>query len=424
MILKGSQRGGGQNLAAHLMRMDDNEHVRLHELRGFASDDLREAFKEAEAIARGTNCRQYLFSLSLNPPEDANLSEQGFEQAIDQVEARLGLSGQPRAIVFHEKEGRRHAHCVWSRTDAQTMTARQLSFFKKKLQGVSRELYLENGWKLPRGLESPAERNPTNFTLEEWQQAKRQDVDPRWLKSTVQECWQHSDGRKAFESSLGERGFLLARGDKRGHVIIDHHGEVYSLPRMLGVKTKDVRARLGDGNDLKSVAQAQAIIGQRMTPAIRRHVAESRNRFRERSNELAKQKEKLTQQHRAARLSLDNDQRAEWDRETFKRAARLPKGLRGLWHRLTGKYQQVRTLNEAEARATRERHAQARQVLIDQQRKERALLQVKFKELRHDQAKRLSELRRDVGRFIRLARGDARSPGRKQSQGLRLGLSR
>ena len=61
MILKASQRGGGQDLAVHLMRLDDNEHVTLHELRGFAADDLKGAFKEAEAISRGTKCDQYLF---------------------------------------------------------------------------------------------------------------------------------------------------------------------------------------------------------------------------------------------------------------------------------------------------------------------------------------------------------------------------
>jgi hypothetical protein len=71
MILKASQRSGGQDLAAHLMRADENEHVRLHELRGFVSEDLKGAFKEADAISRGTKCRQYLFSLSLSPPEQA-----------------------------------------------------------------------------------------------------------------------------------------------------------------------------------------------------------------------------------------------------------------------------------------------------------------------------------------------------------------
>jgi hypothetical protein len=47
---------------------------------------------------------------------------------------------------------------------------------------VSRDLYLEQGWKLPRGLETPSERNPMNFTLAEWQQAKRQGLDPRWIR--------------------------------------------------------------------------------------------------------------------------------------------------------------------------------------------------------------------------------------------------
>ena len=116
MILKASQRGGGQDLAAHLMRADENEHVSLHELRGFMADDLKGAFKEADAVSRGTKCRQFLFSLSLSPPEQERVPAEVFEKAIDRIEERLGLEGQPRAIVFHEKEGRRHAHCVWSRT--------------------------------------------------------------------------------------------------------------------------------------------------------------------------------------------------------------------------------------------------------------------------------------------------------------------
>jgi hypothetical protein len=82
MILKASQRGGGQDLAVHLMRMDDNEHVKLHELRGFASHNLKGAFKEAEAISQGTKCQQYLFSLSLSPPEDARVSVEDFENTI------------------------------------------------------------------------------------------------------------------------------------------------------------------------------------------------------------------------------------------------------------------------------------------------------------------------------------------------------
>lgn len=419
MILKASQRSGGQDLAAHLMRADENEHVRLHELRGFVSDDLRGAFKEAEAISRGTKCRQYLFSLSLSPPAEARVEPEAFERAIGRIEERLGLEGQPRAVVFHEKEGRLHAHCVWSRIDSQTMTARQLSFFKNRLMEVSRDLYLEHGWKMPRGMSAPLERDPTNFNLAEWQQAKRRGVDPRWTKQALQACWAGSDNRAAFQRSLEERGFFLAKGDKRGLVVLDHDGKVHSLPRALDLKTKEVRARLGNGDDLPSVEATRKAIGERMTPALRRHINEARTRFHARTAKLSHYKMEMTHLHREARKKVGQRQAAEWQAETKARQARLPKGLLGLWHRITGKYQQVRAGNEAEAELTRARHAAERQALIDKQLDQRAVLQAEFKELRRSQAKQLSELRADIGRFLKFSRGHepeaARTRGAERS---------
>lgn len=416
MILKGSQRGGGQDLAVHLMRNDENEHVRLHEVRGFASDDLKGAFKEAEAVSLGTKCRQYLFSLSLSPPEDARVPESDFEEAIDRIESRLGLGGQPRAVVFHEKEGRRHAHCVWSRIDADTMTARPLPFFKNRLMEVSRGLYLDHGWEMPRGMADSGGRDPTSFSLAEWQQARRQGVDPRWIKAVLQECWRSSDNARAFGRALRERGFRFARGDKRGFVVLGHDGEVQSLPRALGLKTKEVRDRLGTGDDLPSVETTRKDIGARMTPAIRRHVEESRTRFEKRSAALGHAKIEMTKLHRAARERQDRRQEAEWSAGTEERVSRLPKGLSGLWHRLTGRYQDARARNEAEATASRERQADERQALIDRQRAERAVLQVAFKDLRHRQAQQLAELRKEVGRFLRLSKGLGEDSSRQQTR--------
>jgi uncharacterized protein (DUF2267 family) len=424
MILKGSQRGFGQNLAVHLMKLDDNEHIALHELRGFAADDLKGAFKEAEAISLGTKCRQYLFSLSLSPPEQERVPPAIFERAIDQIEERLGLQDQPRAIVFHEKEGRRHAHCVWSRIDAETMTARPMSFFKNRLTELSRGLYLEHGWKMPDGIRNSAKRDPTNFTLAEWQQAKRQGHDPRWLKSTLQECWKLSDNAKAFGQALQDRGFFLARGDKRGFVVLDHGGEIYSLPKMLGLKTKEVRERLGEGDTLASVDDTQKIIAARMTPAIRRHVEESRTRFLKRSATLGHYKMEMTHLHREARQKLDQRLDAQRLAETKERAARLPKGLKGLWHRVTGEYQKVRAFNEDEAMRTRERHAQERQALIDKQLEQRRVLQIQFKELRRGQAEQLLNLRRDIGRYLALSRGTHGPPERTRRPSMALRLER
>jgi hypothetical protein len=409
MILKASQRGGGQDLAVHLMRMDDNEHLSVHELRGFASDNLRDAFREVEAISQGTKCRQYLFSLSLSPPADALVPVADFEAAIERIEERLGLEGQPRAIVFHEKEGRRHAHCVWSRIDADTMTARQMSFFKTKLTGISRDLYLEHGWTMPQGLLDASMRDPTNFTLAEWQQAKRQGLDPRLIKQVGQACWNGADSFKALSGALQSHGLFLAVGDRGGLVVVDYQGEVYSLARVLNCKTRDVWQRFELTEELPSVNQAKQDIARRMTPAIRRHIEESRAQFQHRSAVLGAKKAAMTQEHRNERAALASIQTNQWEMETRERAQRLPKGLRGLWHRITGQYQEVRRANEHEADQTRQRHAQERQDLIDAQRERRAVLQAEFKDLRSAQAKQLLELRGDIGRFLKFT-------GARQSQ--------
>ena len=100
MILVGNQRGGAKDLALHLMK-DENERVVVHEIRGFVSDDLASAFQESYAMSRATKCKQHLYSLSLNPPKDAEISSADFESAVDRAERALGLQGQPRAIVFH-----------------------------------------------------------------------------------------------------------------------------------------------------------------------------------------------------------------------------------------------------------------------------------------------------------------------------------
>ncbi|MEQ1932123.1 MAG: hypothetical protein ABL957_16545 [Parvularculaceae bacterium] len=80
------------------------------------------------------------------------------------------------------------------------MTARQLSFFKTKQMGVSRDLYLENGWKMPRGIVHAGDRNPTNFSLAEWQHFKCLGTDPRTLKAAGSDRIAPAPSREAFRS--------------------------------------------------------------------------------------------------------------------------------------------------------------------------------------------------------------------------------
>src|SRR4051812_18343118 len=118
MIPKGNQRGGGQQLATHLMNAFDNERIDLADMRGSVAQDLHGAFAEWSAQAKPTKCQKYLYSMSVNPDHrQADFSRQDYLDFVDRAEKKLGLAAQPRAVVFHEKNGREHCHVVWSRID-------------------------------------------------------------------------------------------------------------------------------------------------------------------------------------------------------------------------------------------------------------------------------------------------------------------
>ena len=339
MILNGNQRGHGRQLALHLMNASDNEHVTLHELRGFLADDLIGAFQEAEAISSGTKCQQYLFSLSLNPPQSQTVPVEVFEQTIAEIERRLGLSGQPRAIVFHEKKGRRHAHCVWSRIDAVQMKAINLAHTKYRLRDMSREFYIEHGWDMPAGLRNPEDRDPLNYELAEASQSKRVKRDPRELKALFAQCWEISDSKAAFAAALRDHGFILARGSRRGFVAVDTRGEIYSLSRWCGVKTKDLRARLGDQNDLPTVQDAIKLWNAKVLYNGRPSTADEAVLKARRDFEA--QLSELVSRQRKERAHLEEALEARWFEHTNASQKRLPNGLKATWAKLTGQYQNI-----------------------------------------------------------------------------------
>jgi len=368
--------------------------------RVFSAGDLRSALREIDAIAKGTRCPQFLFSLSFNPPETERVTVEDFEAAIDKAEEALGLTGQSRAVVFHEKEGRRHAHVVWSRIDVESMKEIKLSFFKRKLQAVSKDLFLEHGWRLPEGLRDTSKRNPLNFTLPEWQQAKRTKQDAKALKITFQECWALSDNRAAFERALEDQGFLLARGDRRGFVAVDFRGETYSLSRWTGVKVKDLKARLGDLDALPDVATVKDRIASRMTAKLQGFVHEIEEQAEARFRELLRKKQAVKDRQRAARKELQDLQAERAQQEAVIRAARFRKGVKGLWDWVSGKTRQIRKENEAEARDCAKRDSQEREAVIAAQLAERRVLQQDLRGQKRAMTREVEALRRDIAHYL------------------------
>lgn len=432
MILKASQRSYGAQLAAHLLNERDNDLIEVHEVSGFLSDDVAGAFKEIEAVSKGTRCQQPLFSMSLSPPPNERASVKDFEEAANRAEEALKLKGQPRVMVFHEKGGRRHAHSVWSRIDPQQMKAINMAYYKHKLTELSRELYLDHGWRMPDGLIDRSLRNPLNFTLEEWQQAKRLGQSPKAIKAALKESWATNENTKGFTQALESKGYYLAKGDRRGYVALDWQGEVYSLTRWLNVKSKELSAKLGERDKFPSVQDITQRIHTELTTSVRQSLSAIEQQYQPRINRLTKDRKRLASQHQYERRKQKQCQNQRWEKDSQKRQQRFAKGIKGWWHRVTGKHRQLSDCNEQEALNALRRDQKERDDLIFAQLQERQVLQKDINHVYQEQqasvqdfkAQLFSQLNEPQQQSVKDAfdRIDQRYQERQQSHDLNLGL--
>lgn len=405
MIIKASQRSGARNLANHLANTQDNDHVTLHEIRGLAGQSLHAALLEIDAVSKGTQCQQPLFSVSFNPPQDAEVKQGQFDAAFAKLEEKLGLTDQPRVVVFHEKEGRRHCHVVWSRIDVDNMRAINMSHFKNKCTEVSRELYLDNGWAMPQGLQNKVERDSFQLDNSEWQKLKRQGVDPRELKSLIQKAWQGSDNAESFKHALRDSGLFLARGDKRGFVVIDHTEKVYSLSRHGGLKAKELKTRLGTPDELPSIALTNVRIRNIYTKEMLGKVNSLKNQHKAQMRPYEEQKAALVKKQRTERREQQERHRLK-RKETMKAVrGRFRKGVMGFFDRVTGKSERLRLIGRRDLNEVKAEHAESRHKMIFRHNRERAELQ---KQIRQNKERQLEE-RKQMAKTIQRLRAEQRA---------------
>jgi hypothetical protein len=251
MIIKGRSRAGADELATHLMRVDTNDLMEVIEIRGTVASDLRGALREMCAVAAGTRCKSNLYHGSINVRVEERLELAQWRFAVDALEKRLGLSGQPRAIVMHEKHGREHLHIVWSRIDYLKMCAIPDSHNYRAHEEVSRELERIFGHEYTQGahVERGGVARPTRTRshAEQQQVDRTGGADLAGIVVEVTDLWRVTDSGLAFQAALKEKGYVLARGDRRDFVIVDRQGGIHSLARRIeGIRVAELRARLRD----------------------------------------------------------------------------------------------------------------------------------------------------------------------------------
>lgn len=268
MIVKGGSRCNVAFFARHLLRTDHNDQVSVVEIRDLAAPDVRGVLREMADIASGTRVKNFLYHASLNPRDDEQLTPEQWHQATDILERHLGLTGQPRVVVEHAKEGRTHRHIIWSRIEADSLHAISDALTYRKHEQAAREIEqrlahapVASVLVKDRGTPRPP-RRPCDRESFRGQESGR---SPQSITAEVTALWQATGSGQAFAAALTQRGYILARGDRRDFVLIDPAGDDHSLARRIaGVKAAAIRARMADidRDALPSVAQARVLARQ------------------------------------------------------------------------------------------------------------------------------------------------------------------
>jgi hypothetical protein len=197
-------------------------------------------------------------------------------EAVDALEEKLGLVGHSRVIVMHEKYGREHFHVVWSRIDLDRMVSVSDSHNYRKHEEVARDLERRFGHERVQGAHHERDgvdrpdRTPSRAEL---RQEERTGIKGKDVKADVTAAFRECDNAEAFRAALDDKGFVLAKGDRRDFVVIDRAGGIHSLARRIdGMKAAELRAFMAslDRDSLPDIKEAREIVEAR-----KRHIADS-----------------------------------------------------------------------------------------------------------------------------------------------------
>ena len=283
VIIKGSTRGSsaseGFRLAAHLIS-SANDQVVIDELRGVLARDLPAALEEMRLLAVGTRARKALYHASISPdPEDAmHMTGQRWREAVDELEARLGFPGHPRAVVQHITDGRRHVHVVWGRTHPITLKVPRDSHTYRRHEECARALETRWGMQTVVGVHTRRPRTPRPVAVtshREQQAEERTGISASSVSTALRSAWESGASGSALVARLSQSGLLLARG-RRGVVVVDAAGTPHRLARRLQLPAAEIARRLAgiDPSILPTVDEARASL--RSTGITRRNPMKSR----------------------------------------------------------------------------------------------------------------------------------------------------
>lgn len=144
----------------------------------------------------------------------------------------------------------------------------------------------------------------------------------------------------------------MAKGDRRGFVAVDHQGDAYAISKWVGIKAKQVRAQLGELNDLPSVQEAHAKAAQMVTDRLEELRQEQQAETERKLESIEHERQQTQSTQRTEQKNLNQKQAKQQEIELARQRARFRKGLFGLLDRFTGKRKRTEKKNQLEAKQT------------------------------------------------------------------------
>jgi len=286
MIAKGGARSGPKQLAHYLMRVgryDTGERAELLELRSpwatapngtqeRTAAKVVEAFRDWQTLAEATQQGEYgLYHAQISPAPKyaAGMTKEQWIRCADILEEKLGLQGQDRAIFWQAgTDGRPHLHVVWCRTNIDDMKLISDSHNFDAHERASARMEKEFGHEFVPGKHAKRDRKrqpefpQERMSQDEAQQAARLGVTKEERVAQLAEIRKSCDDGLAFKNALEQAGYVLAKGDTRGFVLVDGQGEIFSLSKHLpDLKGKQYKAFMAsvDPALLPAVEEAKAL---------------------------------------------------------------------------------------------------------------------------------------------------------------------
>jgi hypothetical protein len=219
IIIEGGSRSAGWWWARHLTNTEKNERAELIEISGLDSANVPALFRELHALSLGTKCDNHFYQANINPRADEQLTPAQWREAVDTLEKNLGLEGQPRFVIEHEKEGRTHRHVVWSRIDLEQMKAIPDSLTARIHEQTSRELEIKFDLQRGKSILVPDrdfERPERRAKKHERFRGAQNGIDPRTINDELRVLRERRRARQPAERRRSQDPTARASGGPGG----------------------------------------------------------------------------------------------------------------------------------------------------------------------------------------------------------------